>query len=42
VSLICIIAEGASVVFGRRGRRHPQYAAVQRLARAAIRTVDGR
>ena len=42
VSLICIIAEGASVVFGRRGRRHPQYAAVQRLARAAIRTADGR
>jgi AcrR family transcriptional regulator len=41
VSLICIIAEGASVVFGRRGRRHPQYDAVKRLARAAIRTVDG-
>lgn len=32
VPLICIIAEGASAVFGRRGRRHPQYAAVQRLA----------
>ncbi len=36
VSLICSIAEGASVVFGRRGRRHPQYEAAKRLARAAI------
>ena len=32
VALTCIIAEGASAVFGRRGRRHPQYDAVKQLA----------
>jgi hypothetical protein len=39
VSLICIIAEGASAVFSRRGRRHPQYAAVQRLACGAVESA---
>ena len=42
VSLICIIAEGASAVFGRRGRRHPQYDAVQQLACRAVENAGHR
>jgi AcrR family transcriptional regulator len=42
MSLICIIAEGASAVFSRRGRRHPQYDAVQRLACSAVESAGRR
>lgn len=42
VSLVCVIAEGASAVFGRRGRRHPRYAAVQQLACSAVGSAGRR
>jgi len=42
VTLVCIIAEGASAVFGRRGRRHPQYDMVKRLACSVLETAGRR